>query len=80
MRLQVADAVRMHAGERWAHSLGFPNQGANQMLLTILVIILALWVLGLIGGIGGALIHGLLILAAIVLIAQLASGRGNTTA
>ena len=40
----------------------------------------AAWLLGLIGGIGGALIHGLLILAAIVLVAQLASGRGNTTA
>ena len=50
------------------------------MLWTILVILLVLWLLGLIGGIGGALIHGLLILAAIVLVAQLASGRGNTTA
>lgn len=45
------------------------------MLWTILLIILALWVLGLLGSIGGTAIHLLLVLAAIVLIAQLLSGR-----
>ena len=45
------------------------------MLWTIVLIILALWVLGLIGCIGGSAIHLLLVLAAIVLIAQLVSGR-----
>jgi uncharacterized protein DUF5670 len=45
------------------------------MLWTIVLIILALWVLGLIGSIGGSAIHLLLVLAAIVLIAQLVSGR-----
>ena len=48
------------------------------MLWTILVIILALWVLGFIGSIGGAAIHLLLVLAGIVLIAQLVSGRSRT--
>ncbi len=36
------------------------------MLWTILAIVLVLWLLGFIGGIGGGLIHLLLILAAIV--------------
>ena len=45
------------------------------MLWTILVILLVLWVLGLVGSIGGAFIHLLLVLAVIVLAAQLLSGR-----
>ena len=48
------------------------------MLWTILVIILALWLLGFIGSIGGAAIHLLLVLAAVVLLAQLLSGRSST--
>ena len=47
------------------------------MLWTILVILLVLWLLGFIGSIGGAAIHLLLILAAVVLIAQLLSGRST---
>jgi hypothetical protein len=45
------------------------------MLWTILVIILVLWLLGLIGNIGGGLIHLLLVVAAIVLLFQLLTGR-----
>ena len=45
------------------------------MLWTILVIILVLWLLGLIGSIGGGLIHLLLVVAAIVLGYQLLTGR-----
>jgi len=45
------------------------------MLWTIIVILLVLWALGLITAIGGAFIHLLLILAVIVLAAQLLSGR-----
>jgi hypothetical protein len=45
------------------------------MLWTIVIILLVLWLLGLIGSVGGGAIHLLLILAAIVLIAQLLSGR-----
>jgi hypothetical protein len=44
------------------------------MLWTILVIILVLWLLGFIGNIG-PLIHLLLVVAAIVLLFQLLSGR-----
>ena len=54
------------------------SEGERTMLWTILVIILALWLLGFIGSIGGAAIHLLLVLAAIVLIAQLVNGRSST--
>ncbi|HZS47705.1 MAG TPA: lmo0937 family membrane protein [Blastocatellia bacterium] len=45
------------------------------MLWTIFAIILILWLVGLIGGIGGGLIHLLLVLAAIVLVFNLLAGR-----
>ncbi len=45
------------------------------MLWTILVILLVLWLLGLIGHVGGGLIHLLLVVAAIVLVINLVSGR-----
>jgi hypothetical protein len=45
------------------------------MLWTILVIVLVLWLLGLIGSVGGGLIHLLLVIAAVILVFQLLSGR-----
>jgi hypothetical protein len=45
------------------------------MLWTIIVILLVLWLLGLIGNIGGGLIWLLLVIAAIVLVYQLLTGR-----
>ena len=45
------------------------------MLWTILVILLVLWFLGLLTTVGGALNHVLLILALVVLVAQLLTGR-----
>ncbi len=45
------------------------------MLWTIFVVLLVLWLLGLIGHIGGGLIHALLVIAAIVFIYNLVSGR-----
>jgi hypothetical protein len=47
------------------------------MLWAIIVILLALWLLGLLASIGGGLIHILLVIAAIVLIAQLLTGRSS---
>jgi hypothetical protein len=41
----------------------------------IIVILVALWLMGLVGGVGGSLIHALLVIAAIVLIYNLISGR-----
>ena len=45
------------------------------MLWTIIAILVVLWLLGLIGHIGGGLIHLLLVIAAVVLIFQLIAGR-----
>jgi len=45
------------------------------MLWTLIVILLVLWVLGLITAVGGAFIHLLLIVALVVLVAQLLTGR-----
>jgi hypothetical protein len=45
------------------------------MLWTIFAILLVLWLVGLLANIGGGLIHLLLVVAAIVLIFQLLTGR-----
>lgn len=45
------------------------------MLWTIFVIILVLWLLGLIGSVGGGFIHLLLLVAGVVLVVELLSGR-----
>jgi hypothetical protein len=45
------------------------------MLWTIFVIVLVLWLLGLIGSVGGAFIHLLLLVAGVILVVELLSGR-----
>ena len=45
------------------------------MLWTILVILLVLWLLGFLSHVGGRMIHLLLVIAAIVLVINLVSGR-----
>ena len=45
------------------------------MLWTILVILLVLWLLGFLTHIGGGMIHLLLVVAAIILVINLMSGR-----
>ena len=45
------------------------------MLWTIVVVLVALWLLGFVLSIGGALVHLLLVVALIVLVAGLISGR-----
>jgi hypothetical protein len=49
----------------------------NQMLWTIIVVLFILWLLGFSLHIGGGLIHILLVLAVIVLIFNLLSGRNS---
>jgi uncharacterized protein DUF5670 len=63
------------AAIRPSRRTGVGHRKDTTMLWTILLILLVLWVLGLIGSIGGAAIHLLLVIAAIVLVAQLLSGR-----
>jgi K+-transporting ATPase A subunit len=45
------------------------------MLWTILAVLVVLWLLGLLAGIGGGLINLLLVVAVIVFIAQFLTGR-----
>jgi len=45
------------------------------MLWTILVILLVLWLVGFLGNIGGGVIHLLLVVALVVFIINLVSGR-----
>lgn len=45
------------------------------MLWTILMFLLLLWMLGLIGQVGGGFIHLLLVVALVVFLIQLLSGR-----
>ena len=45
------------------------------MLWTLLVILLVLWILGFSFSVGGGLIHLLLVVALVVLVFQLISGR-----
>jgi hypothetical protein len=45
------------------------------MLWTILVIILVLWLIGFLAHFGGGLIHLLLVVAVVVLVIQLITGR-----
>jgi Family of unknown function (DUF5670) len=46
-----------------------------EMLWTILVILLVLWLIGLLSNVGGGLIHLLLVVAVIVLVINLVTGR-----
>ena len=50
----------------------------EMMLWTILVVLCVLWLWGLIGGVGGNLIHLLLIVALVMLIFNLIGGRRVT--
>ncbi len=45
------------------------------MLWTILMVVLVLWLIGFIANVGGGFIHLLLIVAAVVLVIELLTGR-----
>ena len=45
------------------------------MLWTVIVVLLVLWLLGLLASVSGGLIHVLLVVAAVILVVQLLSGR-----
>jgi hypothetical protein len=57
------------------HATGDPAARRELMLWTILVVLLVLWLLGFLTAVGGSLIHLLLLLALVVLVVQLVSGR-----
>ena len=45
------------------------------MLWTVIAVLLVLWLLGLVGHVGGSLVHLLLVIVAVALVFQLLSGR-----
>lgn len=49
------------------------------MLWTIVVLLAVLWLLGMIGNVGGGLIHLLLVAAIVVVVVNLVSGRRITS-
>jgi Family of unknown function (DUF5670) len=51
------------------------EEGDSIMLWTILVILLVLWLVGLLAHVGGGLIHLLLVVAVVILIINLVTGR-----
>jgi hypothetical protein len=51
--------------------------GDKQMLWTIVVVLVVLWLLGFTLHVGGGLIHILIVIAVVVLIFNLISGRRN---
>jgi hypothetical protein len=62
--------------------MGFDSRGAREakeegMLWTIFVILVVLWLLGFSLHIAGSLIHILLVVALIVLVVNLVSGRSS---
>ena len=49
-----------------------------RILWTIIVVLFVLWLIGFIAHVGGGLIHLLLVIAVIILIYNLITGRGAT--
>lgn len=47
------------------------------LLWTVLIVLVVLWLLGFVAGIAGGLIHLLLVIAAIILVFNLLSGRST---
>jgi hypothetical protein len=67
--------ISISATELPRAKVGMTYRKETSMLWTIFVILLVLWLLGFIGHFGGGLIHLLLVIAVIVLIINLVSGR-----
>ena len=58
-------------------SISVRQSKENLMLLWIAIIIAVLWLLGLLGNIGGGLIHLLLVIAVVVLVFHFIRGRSS---
>lgn len=68
LRVVIVITQKIHENERRVENMG-------RILWIILVVILAVWVIGFLLDVAGGLIHILLIIAAIVLIINLVTGR-----
>ena len=76
---KTGESRRMRAGISVARfrvlSVGIASKEISIMLWTILVILLVLWLIGLLSHVGGGLIHLLLVVAVVILIINLVTGR-----
>jgi hypothetical protein len=52
-----------------------PHPAEVNMLYTIAIVLLVLWLLGMVTSVGGGLIHILLVIAAVVILIRLFTGR-----
>ncbi len=75
MRTLRHSGAIFHVGMSVAHSHHNYKEEISIMLWTILVILLVLWLIGLLSNVGGSLIHLLLVVAVIVLVINLITGR-----
>jgi len=64
-------ASSSHLGSAWRRVLG----GRINMLWTIFMVLIVMWLLGFGFHVGGGLIHALLVIAVIVLVWNLLTGR-----
>ena len=69
------DVARYLRGATALVLLASLNKEISIMLWTILVILLVLWLIGLLSHVGGGLIHLLLVVAVVILIINLVTGR-----
>lgn len=63
------------SGRGWRGYQDSIKKEISIMLWTILVILLVLWLIGLLSHVGGSLIHLLLVVAVVVLVINLVTGR-----
>lgn len=68
LRVMIVITQKIHEIERQVENMG-------RILWIILVVILAVWIIGFLMDVAGGLIHILLVIAAIVLIINLVTGR-----
>jgi uncharacterized protein DUF5670 len=65
----------MDVADLWLSQGRLRQKEISNMLWTILVILLVLWLIGVLSHVGGGLIHLLLVVAVVVLIINLVTGR-----
>jgi hypothetical protein len=72
-----ARSISMQSGRGAKMSISIRQMKETLVLLWIAIIIAVLWLLGLLGNIGGGLIHLLLVIAVVVLIFHFIRGRSR---
>ena len=76
--LHSINQMRMEINLNNAFGSGRKRKGDSTMLWTIVGILLVLWLLGFSMSVGGGLIHALLVIAIVVFVFNLLSGRRSS--